>query len=49
MQGSGYFDDLVDSKLEDFDAMFNTNVRSLYMLTKGFLPHMIKRSFRDDY
>jgi 3-oxoacyl-[acyl-carrier protein] reductase len=40
--GFGIFDELVDSKLEDFDAMFNTNVRALYMLTKGFLPHMIK-------
>jgi 3-oxoacyl-[acyl-carrier protein] reductase len=40
--GFGIFDDLVDSKLDDFDAMFNTNVRALYMLTKGFLPSMIK-------
>lgn len=40
--GFGIFDDLVDSKTEDFDAMFNTNVRALYLLTKGFLPHMIK-------
>ncbi len=40
--GFGVFDNLVDSKLDDFDAMFNTNVRALYMLTKGFLPHMIK-------
>lgn len=40
--GFGIFDNMVDSKLEDFDAMFNTNVRALYMLTKGSLPHMIK-------
>lgn len=40
--GFGIFDNLVDSKLEDFDAVFNTNVRALYLLTKGFLPHMIK-------
>jgi 3-oxoacyl-[acyl-carrier protein] reductase len=40
--GFGVFDNLVDSKLEDFDAVFNTNVRALYLLTKGFLPHMIK-------
>lgn len=39
--GFGIFDNLVDSKLDDFDAMFNTNVRALYMLTKGFLPNMI--------
>lgn len=40
--GFGIFDNLVDSKLEDFDSVFNTNVRSLYLITKGFLPHMIK-------
>jgi 3-oxoacyl-[acyl-carrier protein] reductase len=40
--GFGIFDNMVDSKLEDFDAVFNTNVRSLYLITKGFLPHMIK-------
>lgn len=40
--GFGVFDDLVDSRTEDFDSMFNTNVRALYLLTKGFLPHMIK-------
>lgn len=39
--GFGIFDNLVDSKLDDFDAMFNTNVRALYLLTKGFLPNMI--------
>lgn len=42
--GFGIFDELVDSKLEDFDAVFNTNVRALYMLTKGFLPYMIKET-----
>ena len=40
--GFGIFDNLVDSKLDDFDAVFNTNVRALYLITKGFLPHMIK-------
>lgn len=40
--GFGIFDNMVDSKLEDFDAVFGTNVRALYMITKGFLPHMIK-------
>lgn len=39
--GFGIFDDMVDSKTEDFDAVFNTNVRALYLITKGFLPHMI--------
>jgi len=40
--GFGIFDDMVDSKTEDFDTVFNTNVRALYLITKGFLPHMIK-------
>jgi len=40
--GFGIFDNLVDSKLDDFDAVFNTNVRALYLITKGFLPYMIK-------
>lgn len=40
--GFGVFDELVDSKTEDFDAMFNTNVKALYLLTKGCLPFMIK-------
>jgi 3-oxoacyl-[acyl-carrier protein] reductase len=40
--GFGIFDNMVDSKLEDFDTVFNTNVRALYIITKGFLPHMIK-------
>lgn len=40
--GFGIFDNMVDSKIEDFDTVFNTNVRALYMMTKGFLPHMIK-------
>lgn len=40
--GFGVFDNLVDSKTEDFDAMFNTNVKALYLLTKGCLPYMIK-------
>ncbi|MCI0448782.1 MAG: SDR family oxidoreductase [Chlorobi bacterium] len=42
--GFGVFDNLVDSKLEDFDAMFNTNVRALYLLTRGFLPYMVKEN-----
>jgi len=41
--GFAFFDKLVDSKTKDFDAMFSTNVRAVYLLTKGFLPYMIKR------
>jgi 3-oxoacyl-[acyl-carrier protein] reductase len=40
--GFSVFDNMVDSKTEDFDAIFNTNIRALYLVTKGFLPHMIK-------
>lgn len=40
--GFSVFDNMVDSKTEDFDAIFNTNIRAVYILTKGFLPHMIK-------
>jgi len=40
--GFSVFDNMVDSKTEDFDAIFNTNIRALYLVTKGFLPYMIK-------
>ncbi len=40
--GFSVFDNMVDSKTEDFDAIFNTNIRALYLITKGLLPHMIK-------
>jgi 3-oxoacyl-[acyl-carrier protein] reductase len=45
--GFGIFAELVKSRLEDFDAMFNTNVRALYLLTKAFLPYMIKQKSGD--
>ena len=41
--GFSVFENLVDSKTKDFDAMFDTNVRALYLITKGFLPYMIKQ------
>lgn len=41
--GFGIFSDFVESTTKDFDAMFNTNVKALYLLTRGFLPYMIKR------
>jgi 3-oxoacyl-[acyl-carrier protein] reductase len=40
--GFGIFDNMIDSRLEDFDAIFSTNVRAVYLLTKQFLPYMIK-------
>lgn len=42
--GFSIFDYLVDSKTEDFDAMFDTNVKAVYLLIRGFLPHMIKQN-----
>src|SRR5438045_1841622 len=41
--GFSFFDNMADSRTKDFDAMFNTNVRAVYLLTKGFLPYMIKQ------
>ncbi len=41
--GFGMFGNLVDSKTEDFDAVFNTNVKALYIMTKKVLPYMIKQ------
>jgi 3-oxoacyl-[acyl-carrier protein] reductase len=41
--GFGKFDEMVNSTTKDFDDMFNTNVRSLYILTRDFLPYMIKQ------
>jgi 3-oxoacyl-[acyl-carrier protein] reductase len=41
--GFSIFDDMVNSKTKDYDYMFNTNVKAVYLLTRGFLPHMIKQ------
>ena len=41
--GFGIFDDFVNSATKDFDDMFNTNVRAVYILTRDFLPYMIQR------
>jgi len=41
--GFGLFDHLVNSKTKDFDAMFNTNVRGLYFMTRESLSSMIKQ------
>jgi 3-oxoacyl-[acyl-carrier protein] reductase len=42
--GFGKFGNLVDSTTQDFDDMFNTNVRALYILTRDILPYMIKQN-----
>jgi 3-oxoacyl-[acyl-carrier protein] reductase len=41
--GFGKFAEMVNSTIKDFDDMFNTNVRALYILTRDFLPYMIKQ------
>ena len=41
--GFSIFDYMVDSKNKDYDLMFNTNVKAVYLLTQGFLPYMIKQ------
>lgn len=42
--GFGIFDNLIVSKTKDFDAMFGTNVRGLYFMTREVLPQMIKQN-----
>lgn len=41
--GFGRFTELIKSTTKDFDDMFNTNVRSMYILIRDFLPYMIKQ------
>lgn len=41
--GFGKFAELVNTTNKDFDDMFSVNVRSLYILTRDFLPYMIKQ------
>ncbi len=41
--GYGVFAKVLDMKLEDFDGMFDVNVRGVFLCTKAFLPGMIKR------
>lgn len=41
--GFSIFEDLVSSKTKDYDAMFGTNVKAVYLLTRGFLPYMIQQ------
>lgn len=41
--GFGKFSELVNSSTKEYDDMFNTNVRALYIITRDFLPYMIKQ------
>lgn len=40
--GLGILGNVVDFKLEDFDTIMNTNVRSVYHLTQLAIPHLVK-------
>lgn len=40
--GTGFFGQLVDSKLDEYEMTFNLNVRALYLATKEVLPAMIR-------
>jgi NADP-dependent 3-hydroxy acid dehydrogenase YdfG len=42
--GIGVYKDLVDTTLEEYDAMMNTNMRSGFLFTRYAVPHMIKQS-----
>jgi 3-oxoacyl-[acyl-carrier protein] reductase len=42
--GFGIFNDMIKTTNKEFDDMFNANVRALYIITRGFLPYMIKQN-----
>lgn len=42
--GYGVFSKIVDMSPEDFDGMFNVNVRGVFLSTKAFLPMMMHQS-----
>jgi 3-oxoacyl-[acyl-carrier protein] reductase len=45
--GVGYFSRVVDMRVEDFDDMFATNMRGVFLCTRAVLPHMIQRHSGD--
>jgi len=40
--GIGFFKKVVDMEMQEFDAMWNVNMRGVFVATKSVLPHMIK-------
>lgn len=40
--GIGYFREFVDLPVDEFDAMWNVNVRGVFLVTRAVLPHMLK-------
>jgi 3-oxoacyl-[acyl-carrier protein] reductase len=45
--GIGYFTDVADMSVEQFDQTFAVNVRGAFLMTKAFLPDMIRRGRGD--
>ncbi|MFH0992330.1 MAG: SDR family oxidoreductase [bacterium] len=41
--GVTYFKDFLDTSLEEYDHVFNTNLRAVFVLTQAILPAMIER------
>lgn len=41
--GVGYWGNVIDTKIEEFDEMMNINVRGVFLFTKIVLPYMIKQ------
>ncbi|WP_341676828.1 SDR family oxidoreductase [Niveibacterium sp. SC-1] len=41
--GIGIYKNLADTTLADYEAMFDTNVRSTFLFTRHAVPHMIER------
>lgn len=45
--GVGYFSNVVDTDLNQYDEMFNVNMRGLFLMIKSFLPKMIEQNSGD--
>ncbi len=41
--GMGIYKDLVDTSLEDYETMVDTNVRTTFLFSRHVVPHMIKQ------
>lgn len=41
--GVGVFGELEELTVEDFDRVFDTNVRGVFLCTRAFVPHMAER------
>ncbi|MEO6392370.1 MAG: SDR family oxidoreductase, partial [Pyrinomonadaceae bacterium] len=41
--GLGYYKDLIDTSIEDYETMMDTNMRSTFLFTRRALPFMLKQ------